>query len=99
MAVGEMRGEIIRPEDGEDAVGFVAEDLADAADFAGAAAGTFGLGGDRDVDLGGGAGDFGAGFPERFAGFEGDEMGEGFGAFGNDGFEGAGDGDAGVEGG
>src|SRR6202008_3603196 len=42
-------------------------------------AGAFGIGGDRDVDLGDHRLDLGAGFPDRLAGLAGDEIGEGVG--------------------
>ena len=77
VAVGQVRGEIIRPQHRHDAVRFVADRggaLQRAVQFA--LAGALGIGGDRDIHLGDDRLDLGAGFPHRLAGLARDQLGE-----------------------
>ena len=76
MAVGQMAGEIIRPQHRHHAMRLVAEAGGAEIGCGGAGAGAFGLCADRDGDLAGHAGGLGAGFPEWFAGFAGDDPGQ-----------------------
>ena len=94
MAIGQMRREIIRPQHRQHAVRLVTQHLAHAGGLGCLFTRPLGLRSDGDLHLGGDAGDFGAGFPQRLAGFAGNQAGKGVGLCLHCGLEGAGDGDA-----
>ena len=79
MTIGQMTGEIIRSQHGHHPMRVMGQPRGAKIGGCRAGARPFGLRADGNGDLGGHAGDLGAGFPCGFAGFAGDERGERFG--------------------
>ncbi len=76
MAIGQVAGEVVRPQHRHHPVRAVAQDGFAERHRAALFARAFGLGGDRQFDLADHRADFLRGFPQRLAGFARDQLGE-----------------------